>query len=99
MARILGLNDRVLRVSRLDQLEPLHPRLIVPDHGALGDASLIARERAFLVDLQDSTLELWRQGKSADDAAQAIAAEFKTKYPDWTGNAVANDVRRIYAEP
>ncbi|MBZ5660624.1 MAG: MBL fold metallo-hydrolase [Acidobacteriia bacterium] len=86
-------------IADLDQLEPLHPRLIVPDHGALGDASLIARERAFLVDLQDSTLELWRQGKSADDAAQAIAAEFKTKYPDWTGNAVANDVRRIYAEP
>jgi glyoxylase-like metal-dependent hydrolase (beta-lactamase superfamily II) len=86
-------------IADLDQLEPLHPRLIVPDHGALGDASLIAKERTFLVDLQDTTLELWHQGKSADDAAQTIAAEFKTKYSDWTGNAVANDVRRIYAEP
>ncbi len=66
-------------IADLDQLEPLHPRLIVPDHGALGDASLIAKERAFLVDLQDATLELWRQGKSADDAAQAIAAQIQNE--------------------
>jgi glyoxylase-like metal-dependent hydrolase (beta-lactamase superfamily II) len=86
-------------IADLDKLEPLHPKLIVPDHGALGDASLIAKERAFLADLLKSALELKRQGKSADDAAQTIAAQFKTKYPDWTGNALANDVRRIYAEP
>jgi glyoxylase-like metal-dependent hydrolase (beta-lactamase superfamily II) len=86
-------------IADLDKLEPLHPRLIVPDHGALGDASLIAPYRAFLVDLRGRALELKSQGKSADDAAQLLAAEFKTKYPDWTGNAVANDVRRIFVEP
>jgi len=86
-------------IADLDKLSPLHPKLIVPDHGALGDASLIAKERAFLADLLKSTLDLKRQGKSADDAAQTIAAQFKTKYPDWTGNALANDVRRIFVEP
>ncbi len=86
-------------IADLNQLIPLKPRIVVPDHGNLGDASLIAQQRAFLVDLRDTTLEMKRQGKSADDAAQAIAAQFKTKYPDWTGNAIANDVRRIYAEP
>jgi glyoxylase-like metal-dependent hydrolase (beta-lactamase superfamily II) len=86
-------------IADLDKLEPLRPRLIVPDHGALGDASLIPQERAFLVDLRDRALDLKRQGKSVDDAAQLLAAEFKTKYPDWTGNAVANDVRRIFVEP
>jgi glyoxylase-like metal-dependent hydrolase (beta-lactamase superfamily II) len=83
----------------LDQLEPLHPRLIVPDHGALGDGSLIAKERAFLLDLQARSLELKREGKSADQAATTVTAEFKTKYPDWqTMGPVANVVKRVYAE-
>jgi glyoxylase-like metal-dependent hydrolase (beta-lactamase superfamily II) len=86
-------------IADLDKLVPLHPRLIVPDHGASGDASLIAPYRAFLVNLRGRSLELKSQGKSADDAAQTVAAEFKAKYPDWAGNAVANDVRRIFVEP
>ena len=63
----------------LDQLEPLHPRFVVPDHGALGDGSLIAKERAFLLDLQTRSLELKRQGKSADEAATMVTAEFKNE--------------------
>jgi glyoxylase-like metal-dependent hydrolase (beta-lactamase superfamily II) len=83
----------------LDQLEPLHPRLVVPDHGALGDGSLIAKERAFLLDLQTRSLELKHQGKSADEAANMVTAEFKTKYPDWqTMGPVANVVKRVFAE-
>jgi glyoxylase-like metal-dependent hydrolase (beta-lactamase superfamily II) len=86
-------------LSILDQLEPLHPRLIVPDHGALGDGSLIAKERAFLLDLQTRSLELKRQGKSADEASATVTAEFKKKYPDWqTMGPVANVVKRVYAE-
>ncbi len=86
-------------IAVLDQLEPLKPRFIVPDHGTLGDASLIAQERAFLVDLRSRALELKRQGKSSDEAAQIVAAEFKAKYADWTGAAVGADVRKIYSEP
>ena len=83
----------------LDQLEPLHPRLIVPDHGALGDGTLIAKEHAFLLDLQTRSLELKSEGKSADEAAAVVTAEFKKKYPDWqTMGPVANVVKRVYAE-
>jgi glyoxylase-like metal-dependent hydrolase (beta-lactamase superfamily II) len=83
----------------LDQLEPLHPRYVLPDHGALGDGSLIAKERAFLLDLQTRSLALKRQGKSADEASTMVTAEFKTKYPDWqTMGPVANVVKRVYAE-
>jgi glyoxylase-like metal-dependent hydrolase (beta-lactamase superfamily II) len=83
----------------LDQLELLHTRLVVPDHGALGDGSLITKERAFLGDLQTRSLELKRQGKSADEAATIVAAEFKTKYPGWqTMGPVSNVVKRVYAE-
>jgi glyoxylase-like metal-dependent hydrolase (beta-lactamase superfamily II) len=83
----------------LDRLEPLKPRFIVPDHGVLGDGSLIAKERAFLLDLQTRSLALKREGKSAEEAAAAVTAEFKTKYPDWqTMGPVANVVKRVYAE-
>jgi glyoxylase-like metal-dependent hydrolase (beta-lactamase superfamily II) len=86
-------------IAILDQIEPLKPRFVVPDHGTLGDASLIAKERAFLLELQTRSLELKRQGKSADEAGKTITAEFKTKYPDWqTMGPVANVVKRVYAE-
>jgi len=86
-------------LATLDKIEPLKPRFIVPDHGALGDGSLIAKERAFIMELQNRALELKRQGVSVEDAGKQMITEFKAKYPDWEGtNAIPNAVRRIYAE-
>ena len=83
----------------LDKLEALKPRLVVPDHGALGDGSLIAKERAFLAALQTRARELQRQGTSPEEAGKLLSAEFKTKYPDWESmGPVPNVVRRVYAE-
>jgi glyoxylase-like metal-dependent hydrolase (beta-lactamase superfamily II) len=83
----------------LDKLEALKPRWIVPDHGALGDGSLIGKERGFLMDLQGRALELQRQGTSVEAAGPQVASELKEKYPDWEGfNAIPNAVKRVYAE-
>jgi glyoxylase-like metal-dependent hydrolase (beta-lactamase superfamily II) len=83
----------------LDKLEPMKPRLIVPDHGALGDGSLIAKERAFLSNLQTRALELKRQGTSPEEAGKLLTTELKAKYPDWENmGPVPNVVRRVYAE-
>jgi glyoxylase-like metal-dependent hydrolase (beta-lactamase superfamily II) len=83
----------------LDKLEPMKPRLIVPDHGALGDGSLVAKERAFVSDLYTRALELKRQGKSAEEAGKLVTAELKAKYPEYENlGPVANVVRRVYAE-
>jgi glyoxylase-like metal-dependent hydrolase (beta-lactamase superfamily II) len=83
----------------LDKLEPMKPRLIVPDHGALGDGSLIAKERAFLSDLQARAIALKHQGTGVDEAGKLLTSELKAKYPDWeTMGPVANVVKRVYAE-
>lgn len=72
---------------------------IVPDHSAPGDGSLIELNYQFFWQLQARALELKRQGKSADEAGQALLAEFKTKFPDWPNlTTVPNVVKHIYAE-
>jgi len=86
-------------IAILDQLAPLKPRYIVPDHGALGDGSLIAKERAFLSDVQKRAQELKRQGTTVEEAGKIVSAELKTRYPDWPNlGPVPNIVRRVYAE-
>jgi glyoxylase-like metal-dependent hydrolase (beta-lactamase superfamily II) len=86
-------------IAILDQLAPLKPRFVVPDHGALGDGSLITQERAFLVDVQTKSLELKRKGTPVDEAGKLVATEMKTKYPDWNSmGSIANIVKRVYAE-
>jgi glyoxylase-like metal-dependent hydrolase (beta-lactamase superfamily II) len=83
----------------LDKMAPLKPRFVVPDHGALGDGSLIAKERDFLANLQSRALELKRQGIGVEEAGKALTAEFKSKYQDWESmGPVPNVVRRVYAE-
>jgi glyoxylase-like metal-dependent hydrolase (beta-lactamase superfamily II) len=86
-------------ISILDSLAILKPRLIVPDHGALGDGSLIEKERTFLIDLQSRAVELKRKGTSAEEAGQQLKTEMKAKYSDWDGiDAIPNAVKRVYAE-
>jgi glyoxylase-like metal-dependent hydrolase (beta-lactamase superfamily II) len=86
-------------IAILDKLELLKPKIVLPDHGALGDGSLIGKERAFLVDVQKRSLELKRKGTKVDEAGKIVTAEMKTKYPDWsTMGPVANIVKRVYAE-
>ena len=83
----------------LDQIAPLAPRYVVPDHGPLGDGSLIGQQKAFMLAFHKRALELNRQGTPVDQATQILSAELRTKYKDWENlNAVPNLVRRIYEE-
>jgi glyoxylase-like metal-dependent hydrolase (beta-lactamase superfamily II) len=84
----------------LDSVEALHPKFIVPDHGApIVDASQIGTQRAYFLALQARALELKKQGVSADDAGKTITAELKAKNPDWPNpNNIAGEVLRVYEQ-
>ncbi len=84
----------------LDQVEALHPKFIVPDHGpAIVDASQIGVVRTYFLALQARALDLKKQGVSAEDAGKTITAELKAKYPDWPNpNNVAGEVLRVYEQ-
>lgn len=87
-------------LSILDNVEALHPKFIVPDHGApVVDASQINTQRQYLLSLQARALELKKQGVSVEDAGKTITAELKAKNPDWPNpNNVAGEVQRAYEQ-
>jgi glyoxylase-like metal-dependent hydrolase (beta-lactamase superfamily II) len=87
-------------LANLDQLDAMHPRIIVTDHGdAILDASEINRERQYFLALQARVVELKRQGVSAEEAAKTITAELRPKYSDRPNpNAIAGEVLRVYQE-
>ena len=83
----------------LDKVAPLKPRFVVPDHGELGDGSLIQKERAFLLDVQSQAQQLKRKGVSAEEAGKMVTETLKAKYPDWPNlRGVPNVVQRVYSE-
>ena len=86
-------------VQILAALRPMKLQHILPDHSAPGDGSLIEQDYQCFSQLQARSLELKRQGKSADEAGQILLAEFKTKFPDWPNlSGIPNVVKHVYAE-
>jgi len=87
-------------LANLDTVEALHPKFIVPDHGApIVDASQIGIQRAYFLALQARALELKKQGVSVDDAGKTITAELKAKNPDWPNpNNIAGEATRVYEQ-
>jgi glyoxylase-like metal-dependent hydrolase (beta-lactamase superfamily II) len=89
----------------LDQLETLHARYVVPDHSRPGDGSLVAQERAFILDMRSRALALKQKGVPAADAAKRLTEDFKSAYPEWAQNpdwpntnSMTGFVQRLYAE-
>ena len=85
-------------IAVLDEVEKLGAAHVLPTHSPVGDGSLVAKEKAFIVDLRARALGLKKQGVDADQAGRSLTTEFKTKYPDWPIVSVANFVKSIYAE-
>jgi glyoxylase-like metal-dependent hydrolase (beta-lactamase superfamily II) len=86
-------------LAALDRLAPLEPVRIVPSHGDMGDASLIAQDRTYLSAVQRRASELKAAGQSADEAAAAITQEMQGQFPTWTNlPRVAAAARAAFGE-
>jgi glyoxylase-like metal-dependent hydrolase (beta-lactamase superfamily II) len=75
----------------------LQPKRVVPSHGALGDAQMIANNRTYLLTIQTRVAELKKQGKSLEDTTTALTAELQPKYPT-AGNRLTATIRAAYNE-
>jgi glyoxylase-like metal-dependent hydrolase (beta-lactamase superfamily II) len=86
-------------LAALDRLAPLNPARIVPSHGEMGDATLIAKDRDYLSTIQRRAAELRSQGTSQDATADIVSREMAAKFPDWTnGPRVAVAAKTAFAE-
>ena len=84
-------------LASMNVFEKLQPARIVPSHGPMGDASLIATYKILLTTVQARAAELKKQGKSLEDATASIAAELQPRYPTG-GNRLQGTIRAAYAE-
>jgi len=83
----------------LDELTALKPLHVVPSHGKLGDAALIARDREFIQAVQVRVAASKRDGKSIDEAVAAVVAEIAPRYPEFGNVTNAGAMARAaYAE-
>ena len=86
-------------LTAFDTLDALKPRTIVPAHGEVGPGTIIASNRAIMEGVQARARALKAEGRSADDVAKAVQAEFQAQHPDWPrANGLAAAARSAYAE-
>ncbi|MEQ1573467.1 MAG: MBL fold metallo-hydrolase [Vicinamibacterales bacterium] len=86
-------------LAAFDAFEAMRPRTIVPSHGAVGDGSIIAVNRAFMLAVQARARELKAQGRSADEVATTVQMEIQAQHPQWPrANGLAAAARAAYAE-
>jgi glyoxylase-like metal-dependent hydrolase (beta-lactamase superfamily II) len=86
-------------LADFDRLSALGARVLVPSHGRVGDATLIDAQRTMMKAIQARAIGLKRAGKSADETATAVQAEFQAAHPDWTAPArVAVIAKTAYGE-
>ena len=79
-----------------DTFAALKPLKVVPSHGPLGDASLIATNKTFLTTVQKRAAELKAAGKTVDDTVTTLQAELGPTYG--TSPRLAGTVRSAYAQ-
>jgi glyoxylase-like metal-dependent hydrolase (beta-lactamase superfamily II) len=78
-----GDADGDVWIRRLEEMERLDPKVVVPGHGAVGGPELAAAARESLEGIRDRALELQRAGQPSDAVAAAVRAEMAERYPDW----------------
>ena len=56
---------------------------VYPGHGPAGDSSIISAQREYLVSFRAATQNGMTAEGLSNDATQAVAEEFRTRYPNW----------------
>ena len=82
-------------LGSLDKFDALKPVRIVPSHGAMGDASMIASYRSFLTTVRDRAAALKKDGKTVDETVRTLQDELQARF---NRSQMASAVRAAYNE-
>jgi len=67
-------------LESLDRFARLQPKRIVPSHGPMGDAALIANYRTFLTTVSGRAAALKKEGRSLDETVTLLQNELQDRY-------------------
>ena len=99
MSALPGFGSPSSRLSTwlgsLDRFESLAPVRIVPSHGPMGDATMIAGYRTFLTTVQARTVALKREGKTLGETVAVVQDELQRTYDR---NRMAGAIRAAFNE-
>jgi glyoxylase-like metal-dependent hydrolase (beta-lactamase superfamily II) len=85
-------------IGVLEELQRLDAKIVVPGHGEVGDASLVAATREYLELLQSETARLAGEGHDADAIIAILEPQLRARYPDWDAPEwIATGVRSFLA--
>lgn len=70
-------------ITVLEQLAAEAPRVVVPGHGAIGDARLLAEVRDYLRELRDETWRRQDSTMSEETIVEEVRALMIERHPDW----------------
>ena len=65
-------------LTSLDTLDAFQPKIVVPSHGPIGDASYISGYRTYLTTIRDRTAALKKQGLPVDQVVATLTPELTT---------------------
>jgi glyoxylase-like metal-dependent hydrolase (beta-lactamase superfamily II) len=86
-------------LAAFNTFEAFKPAVIVPSHGAIGDGSLIAANRALMTEIDARVRQLKSQGRSIDETAAAIQTEMQAKHQGWPrANGLPAIARAAFSE-
>jgi len=84
-------------LASIAEFQEFSPRVVVPAHGRLIDATTLARYREYLTAVQTQTRAAKRQGQSVDAAQAAIAPALAQQFSDLAPQGGAPATGRINA--
>ena len=83
-------------IASQDRLAALAPARVVPSHGAMGDASIMADTKRFVSTVQQRAAELKKAGRTLDETIAALQAELAPTYG--ASPRMAGPIRAAYAQ-
>jgi glyoxylase-like metal-dependent hydrolase (beta-lactamase superfamily II) len=86
-------------LKAFDTFDAMHPKTVVPSHGANGTGELIAANRTLMQSVRDRVIALKAQGKPIDEIVSTVQTEFTAAHPGWPrANGLAAAARSAYNE-
>jgi glyoxylase-like metal-dependent hydrolase (beta-lactamase superfamily II) len=89
--------DAARWASILSELIAWDPAIVVPGHGDIGGAEILAAVRNYMIDLSGRVAAERASGKQADAIVAELAPKIRAEYPDWSAPEWIDFAIRYYA--